>query len=254
MAVEVGVGLALALLVLVSGAVVVARLAGLPLGRAVVGASARAVLQLAAAALVITAALSHLWLALLVVAGMFAVAVLTASRRCEVGTTWPWLAAAILAGWLPVLLVVFATGVAPVRPETVVPFGGILLGGTMSAVSLAVRRATAALRDGRPELEAGLALGLRPGASAAEVVAPVTAEALYPALDQTRTVGLVTLPGAFIGVLLAGGSPVDAAAAQVLVLVGLLCAEMVGVVVSSRLVSEGRLVPRDLAGWRHLWA
>ena len=29
-------------------------------------------------------------------------------------------------------------------------------------------------------------------------------QALIPALDQTRTVGLVTLPGAYVGVLLLG--------------------------------------------------
>ena len=45
-----------------------------------------------------------------------------------------------------------------------------------------------------------------------------------PALDQTRTVGLVTLPGAFIGALLGGASAVGAARFQIVVLVGLLCA------------------------------
>jgi len=37
--------------------------------------------------------------------------------------------------------------------------------------------------------------------------AGAAALALVPGLDQTRTVGLVTLPGAFVGVLLAGASP-----------------------------------------------
>lgn len=46
-----------------------------------------------------------------------------------------------------------------------------------------------------------------------------------PAMDQTRTVGLVTLPGAFVGVLSGSGDPAQAAAAQVLVLIGLLAAE-----------------------------
>ncbi|MFI6743032.1 ABC transporter permease [Nonomuraea sp. NPDC050451] len=32
-----------------------------------------------------------------------------------------------------------------------------------------------------------------------------------PALDQTRTVGLVTLPNAFVGMLLGGASPAVAA-------------------------------------------
>ena len=50
-------------------------------------------------------------------------------------------------------------------------------------------------------------------------------EALIPGLDQVRTAGVVTLPGAFIGVLLGGGSPAQAAAAQVLVLMGIMAAQ-----------------------------
>ena len=37
------------------------------------------------------------------------------------------------------------------------------------------------------------------------IVTETLHEAIIPALDQTRTVGLVTLPGAYIGVLLGGG-------------------------------------------------
>jgi putative ABC transport system permease protein len=69
----------------------------------------------------------------------------------------------------------------------------------------------------------------------------VAATALVPALDQTRTVGLVTLPGAFVGVLLGGGSAVQAGAAQLLVLVGLLAAEALAVWVTVELVAAGRL-------------
>jgi putative ABC transport system permease protein len=44
-------------------------------------------------------------------------------------------------------------------------------------------------------------------------------------LDTTRTVGLVTLPGAFAGALLGGASAANAARFQLTVLIGLLCAE-----------------------------
>jgi len=52
-------------------------------------------------------------------------------------------------------------------------------------------------------------------------------------------VGLVTLPGAFVGVLLGGGSPVAAGATQLLVLVGLLLAETVAIVVVTELIAHG---------------
>ena len=66
--------------------------------------------------------------------------------------------------------------------------------------------------------------------------------ALVPALDLTRNVGLVVLPGAFVGLLLAGATPLEAGRLQLLVLVGLLCAESVAVVAVTHLLG-GRLGP-----------
>jgi putative ABC transport system permease protein len=116
----------------------------------------------------------------------------------------------------------------------------------MTACSLNGRRCFAALREERDTYEGALALGLAVPVAVRLVIGRHRVEALVPGLDQTRTVGLVTLPGAFVGVLLGGGSPAQAGAAQVLVLVGLLAAQTVVVVVSSLLVERGRLVPEDL--------
>ena len=71
-------------------------------------------------------------------------------------------------------------------------------------------------------------------------------EALIPGLDQVRTAGVVTLPGAFIGVLLGGGSPAQAAAAQVLVLFGIMASQTVTAVVAERFIMAARLLPTDL--------
>ena len=56
----------------------------------------------------------------------------------------------------------------------------------------------------------------------------------------------MTLPGAFVGVLLGGGTPVQAGAAQVLVLFGLLAAQILTVVVAHQLIRRARLLPSDL--------
>jgi putative ABC transport system permease protein len=60
-------------------------------------------------------------------------------------------------------------------------------------------------------------------------------------MDQTRTVGLVTLPGAFVGVLLAGASPAQAGAVQILVLIALLLVQALAVTVTIELISAGIL-------------
>jgi putative ABC transport system permease protein len=60
-------------------------------------------------------------------------------------------------------------------------------------------------------------------------------------VDQARTAGLVTLPGAFVGVLLSTGSAAQAGAVQVLVLISLLLAQSCGVALSAELVARGVL-------------
>ena len=57
----------------------------------------------------------------------------------------------------------------------------------------------------------------------------------------------MTLPGAFVGVLLGGGSPLEAGAAQLLVLVGLLAAQTLAVWTVTELIARGAIlddVPR----------
>lgn len=127
-----------------------------------------------------------------------------------------------------------------------IAIAGIVIGGSMTAHALVCRRAFDSLRSDFGQVEAGLALGFRRRWAIDNVINLHAPEALVPVLDQTRTVGLVTLPGAFVGVLLGGGSAADAAATQVLVLVGLLAAETMVVVASTWLIADGRILCADL--------
>jgi putative ABC transport system permease protein len=147
---------------------------------------------------------------------------------------------------LPVAALVVGSGAVPLRGVAVIPVAGILIGGAMTAASLAGRRMREEITARRGEVEAALSLGLPSRDAVLLVARDSAATALVPPLDQTRTVGLVTLPGAFVGVLLGGGSPLQAGAAQLLVLVGLLATDVVAVWITGELVARGRLldVPR----------
>jgi putative ABC transport system permease protein len=61
---------------------------------------------------------------------------------------------------------------------------------------------------------------------------------LIPALDQTKNVGLVTLPGTFVGLVLGGADPADAARVQLTVLLALLGVEVVAGVACALLVAR----------------
>lgn len=243
---ESGWALCTALVILLGLAVASARWGRLGLTRDLVVAALRATVQLIAVAAVIGVMLQRIWTSLLFAALMFSIAVWTSSGRVKARRDVLWVGAAIGCGVVPALTIIFAFGAASFTGPAIIPIAGIIIGGSMTAHSLVGRRAFDALRTDIGQVEAGLALGFPRRWSIDNVINRHAPEALVPVLDQTRTVGLVALPGAFVGVLLGGGSAADAAATQVLVLVALLAAETTVVVVSTWLISGGRILSADL--------
>ncbi|MFC6707460.1 ABC transporter permease [Flexivirga alba] len=200
----------------------------------------RACLQLAVVGLVIGAVLRSWPLSLLFCALMLSVAAYTSAHRILGRATW-WTLVPICGGAFPGVLGMLATGLVPLKPIAVIPVLGIVGGNSMTATSLSGKRIHEALRTRYGEFEAGLSIGLT-SAEAADVVARDDAAlALIPGMDQTRTVGLVTLPGAFVGALLGGASAWEAAAVQLLVLVALLVAQAISVLLTTELTIHGRL-------------
>lgn len=185
-------------------------------------AGLRALVQLAAVVVVIAFLSNRGPWAFAFVALMFLVAVWTSGRRVARDGRW-WMAAVpIAAGVLPVAALMFALGVVPFNALAIIAVLGQQIGGAMSAVTLSGRRIRDELALRHPETEAAVALGFQWPAARLMVARPVAGEAILPTLDQTRTAGLVTLPGAFVGMILGGAAPIDAGLIQLLVLISLL--------------------------------
>ncbi|MFJ6405707.1 ABC transporter permease [Streptomyces hydrogenans] len=231
------------LAVLLGLAAAVVSFARLGPARRVLFAGARATVQLVAVSFLIGWVVRAVPLTLCFLLLMYAVAVRTAGRRVvpAPGRSWPWTALPIGAGVLPVVAALLLTGVLPPRGIALVPITGILIGGALTATVLAGRRALDELATRHGEVEAGLALGLTDRDARMEVARPAAADALIPGMDQTRTVGLVTLPGAFVGMLLGGASPWEAGAVQLFVLVALLLVQAVATAITLELVALGTL-------------
>lgn len=238
------VGTALALLL--GLALATHRYAGYGLGRSTLVAGLRALAQLSVVALLIEAVIGNLGLSWLFVLAMFAMGVLTTSKRIEAPRTWIWSAVAMAAGVAPVLVIVLGSGAVPFHGIAIIPIAGIVVGNAMTANTLVGRRAFAALREEHAQYEASLSLGMQPADAIDLSIHRRAPEALLPGLDQVTTTGVVTLPGAFIGVMLGGGSPVQAATAQALVLFGIMAAQTITVLVAERLIEGRRLLPVDL--------
>jgi putative ABC transport system permease protein len=233
-------GAAIVVLVLVAAGV--SGLGALGLERAIVAAALRAVLQLAAVSLVLAAVVRVSWLTTAFVAVMYAAAAVTAGRRMTHGRSAGWAAVAIVASTLPLIAALLLTGVLPSQALAVIPVSGILIGGAMTASTLAGRRALDDLATRRGEFDALLSIGLLARDAALEICRPAASNAMIPILDQTRTVGLVTLPGAFVGMLLGGASPIEAGAVQLFVLVALLAVQASAAVLVVEAVARGLIL------------
>jgi putative ABC transport system permease protein len=238
------VRLVLALVLLVGLAVGVMSAAGIAVRRQVVVAAGRAAVQLTLIGLVLHVVFRYPVGTAAVLLVMLATATRTASRRLrEMPGAGRAVVLSSLAGAVPTLGVVFGTGALELSTRYVVALGGIVLGGTMTACTLGGRQLLAGIRTRREEVEGWLALGATPRRAVAAIARTAAGEALLPAIDQTRTVGLVTLPGAFVGALFGGASPAAAARFQLVVLVGLLAAEAVAAVSLTWLLGAPETLP-----------
>jgi putative ABC transport system permease protein len=237
--VRVGASALWALPLLVAAAAVLAGVARTWHGAAVVAAAARAVMQLALVGTVVAIALGSLrWSAVALIA-MTLVASLTSARRLRPLPRVPACAAvAIAVPTASVLALLLVSGALPPRAEAVLPAGGIIVGGAMTATTLTGRRLLADIRQRHGEIDAALAVGLEPRQAIGEIAGrQAAAEPLIPALDQTRNVGLVTLPGAFVGMILGGAPPAQAAMVQLVVLIALLTTEAAAALLTAELVA-----------------
>jgi putative ABC transport system permease protein len=152
---------------------------------------------------------------------------------------------AIAAGAATGVVPLLASGAFSTSPRELVPVAGILIGGAMAATSVTGRRLVEHVAAAPADVEARLALGVPVREALRPAVRAAVTTGLIPALDQTKNVGLVTLPGTFVGLVLGGASPAEAARVQLTVLLALLAVEVVAALLASRLVVAGLTAPGE---------
>jgi putative ABC transport system permease protein len=207
-------------LVLVAVAVALSVWRKLDLERSITWASLRAVVQLLLVGLALdfvldrTLAWSWAW----VVAMAFFAADTVRRRAPEVPQLYRLALVAFAAAAVVTLLVLFGLRVFPLEPKTLIPLAGMMLGNSMTATVVVARRVVEELRDKRDEVEARLALGLPAAEAARPYVRAALRTAMIPQIETTKAVGLVFLPGAMTGLILAGTDPLAAVKIQIAVM------------------------------------
>lgn len=125
-------------------------------------------------------------------------------------------------GALVVLFVMLALDVITLEARFIIPLGGMIIGNSLTATTLVIERIMTDMRDNRPAVETALSLGKswREASSKFQKKAAVSGVAWL--LNFMKTVGLVAMPGAMTGMILAGADPLEAVYLQIIVIFMLL--------------------------------
>lgn len=209
-------------LVLVAIAVGLSIWQGLRLERSILWASARAAVQLllvgAALHLVLAQDSPIVWSWLWVLGMVVFAAVTVRNRAPDIPGILPLALAATATVAVVSLGVVFGFGIFPIEGRTLIPLAGMMVGNSMTATVVIARRVVGELADKRTEVEARLALGQPWPVASKPYVREALRTALIPQIESTKAVGLVFLPGAMTGLILAGADPTNAVMIQLAIM------------------------------------
>jgi UDP-glucose/iron transport system permease protein len=103
-------------------------------------------------------------------------------------------------------------------PRYIVPILGMVLGNTLTSVSLALQTLTEGAERERAAIEARLALGAMRFEAFATVLRRALRTAITPLLNVMSLAGIVGLPGMMAGQILAGADPGEAAKYQIMIM------------------------------------
>lgn len=236
--------LLLGIAVFVGAAVVILRLAEVGLGWLPITAILRAIVQLSLVALLLQGALNAWWSVVAFIALMLTTASVTSLRRArELPRGRLGAVLGVIVGSVTTLALVLGFGLVDREFERVIAVAGIVTGTCMTVATLSLRRFASNLRSGSGEVEAWLSVGARPRQAVQRLRGESIREALLPNLDQTKNTGLVTLPGAFVGALFGGASPLEAAEFQIVVLASLILAGAITAVLGTHIAAGAGTLP-----------
>lgn len=103
-------------------------------------------------------------------------------------------------------------------PRYVIPILGMMLGNTMTGISLGLDTLTTAARRERAAIEARIAMGAPRFVALNTVIGQALRTGMMPIINAMAASGIVALPGMMTGQILAGVEPVDATKYQLMIM------------------------------------
>jgi putative ABC transport system permease protein len=198
----------------------------LGLGRSLVVASVRTVVQLLLIGLVLKWVfhVERWYLVLGLLAIMTTVAGVTAVQRNRRRYDGIWLDTLVsiwASSWIIGAFAVFAvmTGIDKwYQPQYAIPLMGMILGNTLNGASIGLGAFTEALVTRRAEVDTLLSLGATRWEACRQPAQHAIRTGMTPIINSMMVVGIVSLPGMMTGQLLSGVAPVQAVKYQIVIM------------------------------------
>ncbi|MBA0693154.1 hypothetical protein Goari_010659 [Gossypium aridum] len=167
---------------------------------------------------------------------MVSVAGYTAGQRAKHVPRGKYVAGvSILAGTTLTMFVLVVLNVFPFTPRYIIPVAGMMVGNAMTVTGVTMKRLRDDIKLQMSLVETALALGATPRQATLEQVKRALVISLSPVLDNAKTVGLISLPGAMTGLIMGGASPLEAIQLQIVVMNMLIGASTVSSIMSTYL-------------------
>ena len=116
-------------------------------------------------------------------------------------------------------------------PRYFIPIAGMLIGNSMTGISLGIKSLVEAMDKQRAVVEGALMLGADPGTAVKDISNSAFDSAILPTINSMMGMGIVFLPGMMTGQILSGESPVTAIQYQIAIMLGIMGAVALTVLV-----------------------
>lgn len=124
---------------------------------------------------------------------------------------------AILLGSITAIIVLLVSRAMLLQPQFIIPLSGMVFGNTMNICSLSLDRLIRETKMNKGAIETMLSLGASPTQALNQYSTMSIKASLIPTIDSLKTLGIIFIPGAMAGLLIAGTDPLVAAEYQIIV-------------------------------------
>ena len=127
-----------------------------------------------------------------------------------------------ISGLFTVLYFIFVViGISAFYPQYIIPISGMVMGNTMTGVSLGLKTFRETLNDQHARIEALTCAGVEPERILHPFVKQALETAILPTLNSMLGMGIVSLPGMMTGQILSGTVPTTAILYQIAIMIAI---------------------------------